>query len=163
MKSLVLSVLMFGAPIYSCFSDRSMCMLASDREFRKAEDLTRDFIRWALRAKCDTRVSMLYLLSNCESLQLLCHKACWRFFRGLETYQRAATDTVHLIRSNRTIPPEHWGSNTIRWWPGVAEQYPKVANTQPLYKAFRLAVVRDLGHSDRLQSTGLVPLARDMA
>lgn len=72
MKSLVLSILMFGAPIYSCLSDRSLCMTASDRDFREAENLTREFLRWALRAKCDTRVSILHLISNCESLQLLC-------------------------------------------------------------------------------------------
>ncbi len=51
-----------------------MCVTASGRAFRDAEDFARELMRWALRAKCDVRNSVLYVLGNCESVQLLCHK-----------------------------------------------------------------------------------------
>ena len=72
-----------------------MGITASGREFREFETFQRTLLRWALRAKCDTRSSMLYLVSKSASAQLLCHKACWRFFGGLERHRRTATDIVH--------------------------------------------------------------------
>ena len=74
-----------------------MRVTASGRAFRDAEDLARELMRWALNAKCDVRNSVLYVLGNCTSVQLLCHKQCWRFFDNLENFPRAATETVHAI------------------------------------------------------------------
>ena len=131
--------------------------------FRDAERQVRTYIRWALRARYDIRSSALYVFSNCTTLQLLSQKQCWRFFGSLEQHPRAASDTVHAIQSNGTIPQEHWGASTIRWWPGVAARYPKVANTQPLYKAFRKLIMRDLQQSSRLQQLGLTQLLVDLS
>ena len=162
-QALVVSVLLFGAPLFACLSDMHMTMTASSSTFREAEDLARDLLRWALHAHCDTRNSVLYVLGNSESVQLLCHKQCWRFFRSLEQHPRAATEFIRQIQQNGTIPPEHWGASTIRWWPDVAAQYPQVANTQPLYRAFRKAVIADLVRSERLRGTGLTQLLCDIA
>lgn len=161
--SLVTSVLIFGAPLYACLSDQKMVLEASHRLFRDAERLVRKFIRWALRAKGDLRTSALYIFGNCTSLQLLCQKQCWRFFHSLKQHPRAASDTVHAIQSCTTIPQCHWGASTIRWWPEVAAHYPTVANTQPLYKAFRHLVRYDISQSDRLQQLGLAQLLVDIA
>ena len=115
--------------MFACFSDVDMRVTASGAVFREIESFGREVTRWAIRAHGDTRNNMLYVLGNCESIQLLCHKQCWRFFRGLEQHPRAATTIVQAIQQNRTIPEEHWGPSTIRWWPEVAAQYPQVANT----------------------------------
>jgi hypothetical protein len=106
-----------------------MGVTATGQAFREAEDAARGFLRWAVRATCDTRNSVLYVLGNSASVQLLCHKQCWRFFQGLDRHPRAATDMVRAIQANRTIPAEHWGGSTIRWWPQVAALYPRVAHT----------------------------------
>ena len=138
-------------------------MFASDPTFKRVEDFARDVLRWATRARCDTRNSVLYVVGNCESAQLLCHKQCWRFFNSLQQHPRAASDVVLAIQKNTTVPAKHWGSSTIRWWPTVAQQYPAVVNTQPLYSAFRKAIVHDLTKSERLRQTGLTQLLCDIA
>ena len=68
MQALVVSVLLFGAPLFACLSDMSMTMTASSSAFREAEDFARDLLRWALHAHCDTRNSVLYVLGNSESV-----------------------------------------------------------------------------------------------
>ena len=128
-SALVTSVLLFAAPVYACLSDTSMRVNATGKAFREAEDAARGFLRWAVRATCDTRNSVLYILSNSASVQLLCHKQCWRFFQSVERHPRAVTHTIHAIQANRTIPAQHWGESTIRWWPQVMTQYRKVVNT----------------------------------
>ena len=44
-----------------------MCVTASGRAFRDAEDFAREILRWALKAKATVRNSVLYVLGNCES------------------------------------------------------------------------------------------------
>ena len=39
--SLVVSVLLFGAPLYACISDESMVLRATAQAFREAEDFAR--------------------------------------------------------------------------------------------------------------------------
>ena len=68
MTALVTSVLLFGAPLYACLSDRGMVFEASDRLFRDAERMVRGFIRWALRPRRDMRSSALYVFSNSTTL-----------------------------------------------------------------------------------------------
>ena len=81
-----------------------MRVTASNRTFLELESFGRDLLRWALRSPMGTRNSLLYVLGNSESVQLLCHKQCWRFFRGLETHPRAASQLIQQIQSNNTIP-----------------------------------------------------------
>lgn len=161
-RALVVSVLLYGAPIFTCLSDRGMTFQPSSAAFKAAEEFIRECLRWALRVKGDVRSSLLHVVGNSESVQLLCHKQCWRFFVGLESHPRAATDIVRTIQQNGTVPPEHWGTNTIRWWPHVAAQYPQVPHTQPLYKAYRAAVMADLARSTRVGRTGLSALLSDI-
>ena len=63
-SSLVVSILMFGAPLYACLSDLTMGFSPSDRAFRDVEVFQRSLIRWALRAHRDTRTSILCLASK---------------------------------------------------------------------------------------------------
>ena len=49
-NSLVVSVLLFGAPLYACLSDSEIVVTASGGAFREAEDFARELLRWALRA-----------------------------------------------------------------------------------------------------------------
>ncbi len=96
-NSLVISILLFGAPLFACLSNNSMVMTACSRVFRDVEDFGRDMLRWALRAPRGSRNSVLYVVSNSASVQLLCHKACWRFFHSLEQHPRAASATIRSI------------------------------------------------------------------
>ena len=68
-------------------------------------------------------------------------------------HEREASRLIGAMQSGR-IDPKYWGHSTIRWWPEVAAQYPdefpKVTSTQPLYRAFRRAVIVDLAESERL-------------
>ena len=66
--ALVQSVLLFGAPIFACYSDVQMSMTASHRVFYDVEAFGRVMTRWALRAAKDTRNSILYIVGNCESV-----------------------------------------------------------------------------------------------
>ena len=68
MTALCSSVLLFGAPLYACLSDRSMVFEASNGLFREAERMFRHFVRWALRPRSDMRSSALYLFSNSTTL-----------------------------------------------------------------------------------------------
>ena len=94
MRALVVSILLYGSPLFACLSDMGMTMQSSSSVFREAEDFARDLLRWAVHAHCDTRNSVLYVLGNGESIQLLCHKQCWRFFRSLEQHPRAASQFI---------------------------------------------------------------------
>ena len=60
-----------------------MVLTPANKCFREAESVLREFLRWALRARPDLRTSALLVFGNCATLQLLCHKLCWRFFRSL--------------------------------------------------------------------------------
>lgn len=66
-SALVTSVLLFGAPLFACYSDVAMCITATHRVFRDVEAFGREMTRWALRATGDTRNSILYVIGNCES------------------------------------------------------------------------------------------------
>ncbi len=67
-NSLVISVLLFGSPLFACLSDISMVMTATSRTFRDIEDFARDMLRWALRAPRGSRNSVLYVASNSASV-----------------------------------------------------------------------------------------------
>ena len=107
--ALVVSVLLYGSPLFACLSEKGMTLTPTSLVFREAEVFMRKLIRWATSAEGDIRGSFLHVLGNCESVQLLTHKQCWRFFHGLANHPRAATEFITTIQENRTIPPEHWG------------------------------------------------------
>ena len=67
-SALVTSVLLFGAPLFACYSDVAMRITATHRVFRDVEAFGREITRWALRATGDTRNSILYVVGNCESV-----------------------------------------------------------------------------------------------
>ena len=67
-STLVTSVLLFGAPLFACYSNVDMHVTASHCVFRDVEAFGREITRWALRATGDTRNSLLYVMGNCESV-----------------------------------------------------------------------------------------------
>lgn len=133
--------MMFGSPVFACLGGARITLDAARGIFGDAERFANDVIRWALNVKRDTRVSVLHLLGNCESLQLLTHKQCFRFFKGLENHPRAASGYVQQIQRCDAVDAAKWGVNTITWWPQVLSSYQNMQNTKPLYQEFRKRVV----------------------
>ncbi len=66
--ALVVSVLLYGAPIFACLSDRGMTFQPSTAAFKAAEEFIRECLRWALRVRGDVRSSLLHVVGNSESV-----------------------------------------------------------------------------------------------
>ena len=80
-----------------------------------AEVHLRAMLRWALRAEIDVRSSLLYLLGNCPTVQLLVLKRCLRYFRKLEGSQRFVHQFIDAVRTN--IDDTLLGTSVISFWP----------------------------------------------
>lgn len=65
---MIVSVLMFGSPLFACLGDASITLAASREVFCEAEKLASEVMRWALSLKRDTRISVMHLLGNCENV-----------------------------------------------------------------------------------------------
>ena len=86
--------------------------------FERADKLWKKMLRWALRkAPPTTRLSILFLASNCTNLQVLCQKSCVRFFNSLNEHPRFITDFVKKMSTS--VDPDLLGRSTLTWWPEV--------------------------------------------
>ena len=68
---MVTSVLLYGCVIYACLSNVESTMDPMNGVFSKAEIFARKMLRWACNCEYDTRKSVLYLVSNQPTLQVL--------------------------------------------------------------------------------------------
>jgi hypothetical protein len=118
-------------------------------------------LRWALRLKRDTRLSLLYILANSPSLQLLGKKSCLRFFQSLESTPRFASEFVNKV--HQRIEHRLLGTSPIIWWQKVAAQYTTLTNTKPLYRRFKQVLLADIGESTRLAERGTTDILKDIA
>ena len=65
------------------------------------------------------RSSLLAVLSNCPTVQVLVYKRCHRYFRKVEDEPRFITHFVQAVRSN--VEDNLYGFNIISYWPQVEE------------------------------------------
>ncbi len=59
--------------------------------------LLRRMIRWSIRCPRSVRSSVLYLLGNCPSVQLLALKRCTRFFRKCTPSDDLLEDKIRFV------------------------------------------------------------------
>ncbi len=113
-NSLVTSVLLYGCIIYACLSNVEITLDQTNAVFSKAEIFARKMLRWVFNFPQDTRKSLIYVVSNQTTIQILAQKAVFRFFRSIEEHPRFITTFISKIRSS--IDPEFLGTSTITWW-----------------------------------------------
>ena len=113
-NSLVTSVLLYGCIIYACLSNVKITLDQTNAVFSKAEIFARKMLRWVFNFPKDTRKSVLYVVSNQTTIQILAQKAVFRFFKSIEEHPRFITTFISKIRSS--IDPEFLGTSTITWW-----------------------------------------------
>lgn len=147
--------------MYACLSNVETTLDQTNAVFSKAEIFARKMLRWIFNIEYDTRKSILYVISNQTTLQLLAQKAVYRFFKSLNDHPRFTTKFISKIRTG--IDPELLGTSTITWWDQVIFSVGKLENTKPLYKRFQRCINVDLGMSHRLEETGLTKLLADVA
>jgi hypothetical protein len=82
--------------------------------FSKAEIFARKMLRWVFNVENDTRKSIMYVVSNQTTVQILAQKAVYRFFKSLEENPRFTTSFISKIRTG--IDPDLLGTSTITWW-----------------------------------------------
>ncbi len=90
-NALATSILAYGSVLYACLGDVDPTLQASGTLFEQTEAFVRTMYKWALHLPRDIRGSMLYVMANAPNLQLLCKKACLRFYLSLDGYPRFAT------------------------------------------------------------------------
>jgi hypothetical protein len=80
--------LLFGCLVFGCLADNVVSVDNAQRAncsaWRAVEIFFRKMLRWALKCKRDIRSSVLYLISDSPSIQVLTFKRCLRFFSNLE-------------------------------------------------------------------------------
>lgn len=159
-NALVCSVLVYGSVIYACLSNVESVLTHSNLIFSQAEIFVRKMLRWAFGFDIDTRCSLMYIISNQTTLQVNAQKSVFRFFKSLTDFPRYCSKFIQNISSQ--IEPELLGISTITWWSNVQLQYGTMANTKPIYKAFRKCIQNDLSLSNRLKATGLDQIMLDL-
>lgn len=86
--SLAVTHLLFGSVVFGCLADYEISIAnashATCATWRTIEVFFRKMLRWALKCKRDIRNSVLYILADCTSVQLLVFKRCLRFFDKLK-------------------------------------------------------------------------------
>ena len=70
-NALVTSVLLYGCIIYACLSNVETTLDPTNAVFSKAEIFARKMIRWIFNVGKDTRKSILYVVSNQTTIQIL--------------------------------------------------------------------------------------------
>lgn len=118
-------------------------------------------LRWVFDINYDTRKSIIYIISNQTTLQILAQKAVFRFFKHIQEHPRFVTTFIQKVRTG--IDPDLLGVSTITWWDQLTLSQGKLENTKPFYNRFRQCINRDLSQSTRLEATGLEKLLADVA
>ena len=116
-NAMATSILAYGSVLYACLADVQPTFRPTGMVFGEAEAFVRRMYRWALHMERDIRGSLLYAMANQPNLQLLCKKACHRFFLYLDGYPRFATDVKDKITAG--IDHDLLGLSTLTWWPQV--------------------------------------------
>ena len=93
---------------------------ATSAMWRAVEIFFRKMIRWALHCKRDIRTSLLYVLSDSPSVQLLTFKRCLRLFEKLDD-PNSEERFVGKIKKGILDLPLHeknlLGPNMFTFWP----------------------------------------------
>ncbi len=159
-SALAVSILAYGSVVYAGLARVGLSLESGRNIFGSAEVFIRDMLRWAVGADRDMRSSMLYVISNSTTLQLLCQKHCFRFFRSLARWPRFATQFVERV--SRTIDIDLLGVSTLTWWGCVQEDYGQIQSTKPIYKKFRHLLLQSIKQSERVGQLGVTQLLCDI-
>ena len=120
-------------------------------------------LRWAIKAKKDTRNSLLYLASNVPTAQILAFKRIYRYLSKLDQHDRFVADVRFSVQHTAR---KRVGVNLFHFWDDVLAKNiindSQIEGVSDFYELFKRQLAADLATSARISRNGLDTLVVDM-